>query len=317
MSKVNRQTSPRHLVSSSDINKAGYDEIFRRSMKFINEGIPPDLMPGKVVATLFFQPSTRTMNAFQVAFLRAGGGWVGVMGEKGLSMEKGESFDDTIREYSSFADVIALRHPDDDSSERAAKVSRVPVINCGGGSKEHAVAPAMMLAVLGMYLKRPLQGAKIGIYGTPEINRATKAMVPILGMFGVELVIDDLGHFPLPKDVETKAKKNGLNSLSYGKLDDFIGDVDILFITRGLQKGIIPADKFPKEKEGMILKLYKPITKEHVKKMRKDALLYMIKPRIFEIETDVDDDPRAIYSKHEPYTEACLAVVTYLLGVQV
>lgn len=309
--------APKHLVSSSDIDKAGYEETFRRSMKFIKEGIPPTLCNGRVGASLFFQPSTRTMMSFQAAMIRSGGGWIGVTGVQGISMEKGESFSDTIREFSSLADVIALRHEADDAAEQAARVSRVPVINCGGGSKEHAAGGSMMLAVLGMYLKRPLQGAKIGIYGTPEINRASKSMLPVLGMFGTEVVVDDLGHFPFPKEVEERAKANGLKKLSYDKLENFIGDVDVLFVTRGLQKGIIPADKFPKEKEEMILKLYKPITKEDVKKMRQDALLYMIKPRIFEIETDVDDDPRAIYSKHEPYTEAMLAMVTYLLGIKV
>ncbi|MDP1890764.1 MAG: hypothetical protein Q8K55_07685, partial [Gemmatimonadaceae bacterium] len=167
------------------------------------------------------------------------------------------------------------------------------------------------------YLKKPLQGLKIGIYGTPEINRVTKAMVPIFGMYGMDLVVDDLGHFPIPKDVEEKAKANGLKSLRYDKLDNFIGDVDILFLTRGLQKGIIPADKFPKEKEEMILKSYKPITKEHMKKLRQDAVLYMLKPRIFEVETDVDEDPRAAYSKNEPFTEMGAALITYYMGINI
>jgi aspartate carbamoyltransferase catalytic subunit len=307
----------KHVVSSQDIDRAGYDEIIRRGLKFIKEGIPTDLCKGKIVATLFFQPSTRTMNAFQTAMIRAGGGWIGVTGEDALSMAKGESFEDTIMTYSSFADCIALRHPDDDSAERAAKASFVPIMNCGSGSREHAVGVSMMLLTLAHYLQRPLEGAKIGIYGTPEINRATKALVPIFGMFGMELIIDDLGHFPLPQKVEDRAKANGLKSLRYDKLDNFIGDVDILMVTRGLQKGIFPEGKFPKEKEEMILQSFKPITTEHMKKMRPDAILSMILPRIFEIDLAVDSDPRAIYSKQEPFTESGLAVMTYLLGIEV
>lgn len=308
---------PKHLVSSLDIPKAGYDEIIRRCNIFVDKGISPDMCRGKIVATLFFQPSTRTMNCFQTAMLRAGGGWIGVMGEKGLSMEKGESFEDTIREYGNFADCIVLRHPDDDSAERAAMVSRVPVINGGSGSREHAVATPMILCYMAYYMKRSFQGAKIGIYGTPEINRVTKAMVPILAYYGIDLVIDDLGHFPLPKEVEAKARANGIKSIKYDKLENFIGDVDLLFVTRGLQKGIIPPDKFPKEKEEMILKMYRPITMKEVSMMRKDALLVMLKPRIFEIDKEVDSDPRATYSKYEPYTESALAVMTYLLDIEV
>lgn len=306
-----------HLINSNDLKKTDYDEIIRRFNYFIKNGISPDLCRGKVVATLFFQPSTRTMNMFQSALIRAGGGWVGVTSAEGLSMGKGESFEDTIREYCSFADAIVLRHPDDDSAERAAKVSTVPILNGGSGSREHALAAAFMVSQMQHYLKRPLTGLKVGLYGTPEINRASKAMIPVFGMYGIDLVIDDLGHFPLPKNVERQAKKNGLKSLRYDKLDNFIGDVDILFVTRGLQKGIIPEGKFPKEKEEQILNLFKPITKEHMKKLRRDAILYMIKPRIFEIEKDVDSDPRAAYARIEPYVEVALSIFTYVLGIKV
>ncbi|MEK7463628.1 MAG: hypothetical protein AAB610_00700 [Patescibacteria group bacterium] len=307
----------KHLVSSSDLTKADYVDMLKRFDKFVKKGIPNNLCRGKVAATLFFQPSTRTMTAFQAAMIRLGGGWVGVTSADGISMGKGESFEDTIREYSSFVDLIALRHPDDDSAERAAKNSFVPLLNCGSGSREHAVASGWILMALQYHVKKPLKGLKIGIYGTPEINRVTKAMVPIMGMFGVDLVIDDLGHFPLPKEVEDKARANGIKGIRYDKLDNFIGDVDILMLTRGLQKGIIPADKFPKEKEELILKSYVPINKEHMKKMKKDAVLYMLKPRIFEIETDVDSDPRAAYAKEEPFVEFAAALITHFLNIKI
>jgi aspartate carbamoyltransferase catalytic subunit len=306
----------KHLVSSSDLVKADYDQMLENFNYFMKNGIKPDLARGKIVATLFFQPSTRTMNAFQASIIRMGGGWIGVTDDKALSMSKGESFDDTMREYSTFADIVALRHPDDDAAEKAAAVSFAPILNCGCGSREHAVGSAWMVMILTHHLKKPLDGLKIGIYGTPEINRASKAMLPILGMYGVELFVDDLGHFPFPEDIVKKAKDNGLKSITYGKLDDFIGEVDMLILTRGLQKGIIPADKFPKEKEELILKSYIPINKEHMKKMKKDALLYIIKPRIFEIEKEVDSDPRAAYMRDEPYIEAGAAVVAFFLGLK-
>jgi len=307
----------KHLITSEDYSKEDYDKITKRTNKFINGGIPNEIFRGKVTATLFFQPSTRTMNMFQSAMIRGGGGWIGVTGEEGLSMSKGETLEETIREYGSFADCIALRHPDDDAAERTAPYSFVPVLNCGCGSREHAVATVIIVAELDHLLKRPLDGIKIGIYGTPEINRATKALVPVLARYGVEFFIDDLGHFPLPKEVEEKAKNNGVKNIQYGKLDDFIGDVDILFLTRGLQKGIIPPDKFPKEKEDLILKSYKPINTEHMKKLREDAILYMLKPRIFEVERDVDSDPRAVYSQQEKYVEIGVALLTHVFDIDI
>jgi aspartate carbamoyltransferase catalytic subunit len=307
----------KNLVSSSDLTKADYDQLIKDFNFLVENGIDPNLARGKVIATLFFQPSTRTMNSFQSAIIRMGGGWLGVTNSDSISMSKGESFEDTIREYSTYSDLIAIRHPDDEAAEKAAATSFVPVLNCGCGSREHAVYTAMILMVLQFYLKRPLEGLKIGIYGTPEINRASKALLPILGLYGVELFVDDLGHFPFPEDVVNLAKKNGLKSITYGKLDDFIGEVDALVLTRGLQKGNIPADKFSKEKEELVLKNYIPINKEHMKKLRKDAILYMIKPRIFEIEKEVDSDPRSAYMSDEPNTEAVAALIAYFLGIKI
>ena len=140
-------------------------------------------------------------------------------------------------------------------------------------------------------------------------------MVPIFGHFGLELFVDDLGGaFPLPKEVEDAARANGIKDIKYGKLDDFISEVDALMLTRGLQKGIID---LPKDKEDAVLKLYRPINKEHMKKLRKDAILYMIKPKIFEVERDVDSDQRTNLAVPEPFSEAGLAVLTYLLGIKV
>lgn len=307
----------RHLINSSDLTRADYDKLINIFNHFVKNGIFPDLAKGKIVSTLFFQPSTRTMNAFQSAMIRMGGGWIGVTSAEGLSMAKGESFEDTIREYSSFSDLIALRHPDDDSAERAAKNSFVPVLNCGSGSREHAVSVPGIIMAMSYYLKKPLEGIKIGIYGTPEINRVSKALLPIFGTYKLDVYVDDLGNFPFPKEIEDKARANGLSGLHYDKLDNFIGEVDMLFLTRGLQKGIIPEGKFPKEKEEMILKKYIPINKEHMKKMKKDAILYMIKPRIFEIEKDVDSDPRSAYASREPYAEVVSALICHFLDIKI
>src|SRR5688572_9433026 len=115
----------KHLVSSSDLTKPDYDQMLDNFNYFMKNGISPDLARGKVVATLFFQPSTRTMNSFQAGIIRMGGGWIGVTDDKPLSMSKGETFEETIREYSSFSDLIALRHPDDDSARKAADASFV------------------------------------------------------------------------------------------------------------------------------------------------------------------------------------------------
>jgi len=219
---------PSHLINSQDINKEGYDEIIKRAEKFLSQGIPAHLMEGKVVATLFFQPSTRTQAAFQSAMMRAGGGWLGVTDVSATSMEKGETLEDTVRTFGGYADIIVLRHPQDDATEVGARSSRVPVINGGNGNKEHALAGGMLLFNIYHFLGR-LKGIKLGVYGTAEFSRGFKSMITILGYYGAEVFIDDLdGSFPLPDDIEKQALKNGLKSVKHAKLDDFIGNISLL-----------------------------------------------------------------------------------------
>jgi aspartate carbamoyltransferase catalytic subunit len=313
----NRSMSIQHIVSATDLSKETYDEIVRRSRLFVRDGIPKNVFESKVASTLFFQPSTRTSTMFQSAAIRGGGGWIGVSGDSALSMAKGESLEDTIKSFAEVSDIIALRHGDDDSAERAAQVSSVPVVNCGSGSREHGVGSAMMLCILAEYLQVPLTGAKIGIYGTPQINRAVKAMLPIFGMYNTEVFVDDLGHFPFPDEVVASATKQGMQNITYSKLDDFIGDIDVLFVTRALQKGIIPDDQFPQEKQDQIMAAFKPLSLDQVQHMKPEARVFMIKPLIFEVDKSVDSDPRAAYTQYEPFSEIGMAVMTTLLGIDV
>lgn len=219
---------PRHLVCSQDIDKAGYDEIMRRAESFLAGGIPSRLMEGKVVATLFFQPSTRTQARFQSAIIRAGGGWLG--DARNTYDGKSESLEDTVRTFSDYADIIVLRHPQPDAAEMGARVSRVPVLNGGNGTKEHATGAGFMLYNIRHYLGH-VEGATIGFYGPAECSRCAKALLPLLGYYGANVFVDDLqGHFPFPKDVAEAAHGNGLGALEYDRLDRFIDRVDWLVV---------------------------------------------------------------------------------------
>lgn len=153
----------KHLVNSRDLTKDEYLSIFQRGLEFVESGIPSDALKNKVIATIFLQPSTRTMTAFQSVAIRSGGGWVGTTDANAISISKGETLEDTIRTYSSFADLIAIRHEDDNSAEIAAASSSVPIINCGAGSREHAVGAAMILFNIFARIK-DLEGKKVGIY---------------------------------------------------------------------------------------------------------------------------------------------------------
>jgi len=295
-----------------DLSKDEYLAIFNKALEFVENGIPNDALKNKVIATIFLQPSTRTMTAFQSAAIRAGGGWIGTTDKNSISISKGETLEDTIRTYSSFADLIALRHEDDNSAEVAAANSMVPIINCGAGSREHAIGAAMILFNIFARL-RSLSGKKIGIYGTPAINRICHAMIPIMGFFEIDLYIDDLNLFPVDVKILETARNNGIKNITIGRLDESIADLDVLVVTRGLQKGIFKEGEFSKEKEEEILKTFRPISLEILSKMKNDALVEMIPPRIFEIDTEVDNDPRAIYSQKIYYAEVILAMILHLI----
>jgi len=304
----------KHYSKVTDFNKEDFIDLFKRADYFIEHKDKAfDFCKGKVIATLFFQPSTRTSGTFQAGMIKLGGGWIGVSGAQGTSMEKGESFEDTVENYSRFSDIIVIRHPDDDAAERAVQHSLVPIINGGSGSKEH---PGGFCMLYGAYRRfKKLEGLKFGIYGTPGINRASKSLVQILGMFNSEIYLDDLGGFPLPPDVEQKAKDLGAKKIVYDRLENFIGKIDCLMVTRALQTGIIK--DFPKEKADEILRRYKPITMKEVNMMRKDAILTMALPRIFEIDKEVDKDPRAIYfDQMEEFLYANMALITKLLNIK-
>lgn len=269
-------------------------------------------MQGKIVATLAFQPSTRTMGAFQSAMMRAGGGWLGVTDPKATSMGKGETLEDTVRTYGGYSDIVVLRHPKENATEEGARSSRIPVINGGNGNKEHALAGGLLLFNIYHFLGH-LDNIKMGVYGTSEFSRGFKAALKILGYYGTEVIVDDLdGNFPVPEDVVDVAKKNGLKSLKYDKLENFIGDIDWLLIPNA-----VPTVPITDKQKKALDKHYKPINTSHMKKLRKDAFLDMITPCVFEIEKDVYPDPRAVFTKKEIHTEYCLALMTYFLDIDV
>ena len=310
---------PKHLISANDIDKEGYIELMRRVKKFVDEGIPNDLLRGKVIATLILQTSIRTMTSHQAGMIRAGGGWVGLAGEgigKDAVLGKDESWEDLITAYSSYADCILMRHPEDDAAERAAKVSNVPIINGGSGTREHAVGALMMLAHMSYHLKKPLEGLKVGIYGTPGANsgggRCCRAMIPLFGHYGMEVIVDDLdGKFPVDDATVRKAMDNGLKSLEYGKREDFIGDVDALVLTKAGGSALTP------ELAEHVKSSFEPVGNAELAKMKDDAQLVVITPRCGEVLDEVDSDPRSLHMLYTPFQEAAVAMMSYLLGVEV
>ncbi|MDD4902069.1 MAG: hypothetical protein PHE24_02950 [Patescibacteria group bacterium] len=312
----------KHFTRTEDFTKEEYLEIFRRTEIF-EKGIAKgknftNLCPGMVMATMFFQESTRTAASLQAAMVRLGGGWFGIAGIKGTYLETGEEdLDDTLRGVAPLCDIMGIRHKSLDLTELAAKGFPVPLINAMSGSEEHSIAgagfPYAALHELGR-----LEGLKIGIYGMSKSSRPMKAAAKVLSLFGVEFYEDPvIPEFKLPEYIREMIKKNG-STYQEDKLANFIGKVDYLFVIEGLpQAGEDPAlvDKFNKA--------FMPFSKADLAKVKKDAIIDVGEPRAttdgrLVALKEVDDDPRMSGKKLLKIMVYCeMAIITYLLGIKV
>jgi len=304
-----------HYVKATNFGKKDFLDLFRRTDKLINEKLNyKKLCNGKVIATLFFEPSTRTSSAFQSGIIKMGGGWIGESEMKNSSISKGEDFADTIKSFSGFADLLVIRHPDDMAAENAIKYSEVPVINGGCGTKEHPLAFSFLYKAH-RELKK-INNLKVGFYGTPGINRMSKSLLQILGMFKSEVYIDDLGMFPFPADLEKNSRNLGLKKINYCNLDEFIGKVDMLLVTDLIKKNMAAAKSKPVSSS--FFQKFKPINMNHINQMKKNSILTMTIPRTIEIEHNVDMHPKAAYmriSKEFQYLN--MALITKLLNIKI
>lgn len=312
----------KHFTRTEDFTKEEYLEMFRR-MAIFDEGIAKGkefthLCPGRVIATMFFQESTRTSASLQAAMIRLGGGWFGIAGIKGTYLETGEEdLDDTLSGVAPLCDIMGVRHKSLDLTALAAKGFPIPLINAMCGSEEHALGgvcfPYEALRHFGK-----LEGLKIGIYGMSKSSRPIKAGAKVLSKFGVEFYEDPvIPEFKLPEYIREKIIENG-STYKEDKLENFIDKVDYLFIIEGLpQAGEDPAlvDKFNKA--------FVPFSKVHLSKVKENALIDVGGPRLttdgrLVALKEVDDDPRMGLKKMLKDMVYCnMALITYLLGIKV
>lgn len=312
----------KHFTRTEDLSTKEYLELFRRT-KFFEEGIKKGknftrLCPGKVIATYFFQESTRTSAILQAAMIRLGGGWFGIAGTAGTYLASGEEdLEDTLNAVAPLCDIMAIRHKSLDLTEVAQKGFPVPLINAMCGGEEHtlgaAIFPYLALKHLGN-----IKGLKVGIYGMSKSSRPMKATAKVLGRFGANFYEDSvIPEFSLPKHIVAGIRKEG-GKYEQAKLADFIGKVDYLFVVEGLpQAGENPklVDKFNQK--------FVPFSNKHLAKVRKDAIIDVGEPRAttdgrLVALKETDHDPRMVASdllKTGVY--ATMAIITHLLGIKV
>ena len=250
---------------------------------------------GKILATLFYEPSTRTQMSFQTAMLKLGGRTIGFDNPMNSSVAKGESLKDTISVIGGYADIIAIRHPVEGTARAASLYSGVPLINCGDGGHLHPTQTLTDIVTLSCEKGR-LDHMKIGVCGDLLNGRTVHSLIKTLAKYdGNSFVLISTKELSVPLYIIDILEKNNCKYEISHNLSDAISDLDVLYMTR------IQRERFKSEEEYQAQKNVFVLDREKLGRAREDMIILHPLPRVNEITVDIDDDPRALYFKQAQY----------------
>ncbi len=300
----------KHLIDPTDLTREETDQIVAMAEDIIaNREKYQDLMAHRKLATLFYEPSTRTRLSFTSAMMELGGNVLGFSDAKSSSVSKGETVQDTIRVVGCFADVIAMRHYIEGAPLAAAEVAKVPIINAGDGSHSH---PTQTLTDL-LTIKRELGhigNMTIGFCGDLRFGRTVHSLIKALSRYeGIKVVLIAPHELRLPDYIKQDVcDKMGIQYRETDNLDEAMPELDVLYMTRVQKERFLDEDEFDRVKDSFVLDSRRmALAKE------KMAVLHPL-PRVNEILTEVDDDPRAAYFRQvENGKFVRMALITKLL----
>ena len=291
------------VISVRDLDKQKLESIFDATNKIIDMGGDQrrEIARGKTLGYLFFEPSTRTRLSFEAAMALLGGTSIGIADVLSSSIHKGETLGDTVKIISGYCDALALRHSLDGSSRFAAEVANKPIINAGSGTEEHPTQTIQDLFTIRKE-KKKIDGLKIGIVGDLKYGRTVYSLLYGLSNYDVDVHLISPESLRIRSD-STYVIKKELSYTESTTLDDYIDDLDVLYVTR------IQKERFPDEEEYVKAKGSYVIGLDMIKKMKDDAIILHPLPRIDEISTDVDKTKQAKYfeqAEYGKYTRAAL-----------
>ena len=299
----------KHLISIRDIKKEDILKILEKSEemeKLLQTNKAIKRLDGKILGTLFFEPSTRTRLSFETAMKRLGGSVIGFTDIKNTSTMKGESLKDTIRVTSGYVDIIAIRHPKDGASRLASEYSKVPVINAGDGSNQHPTQTLLDLYTIKREIGK-IDGIKICFVGDLKYGRTVHSLCYALSMFkNVEFHFIAPDELKLPREVIAELERKDLTYYEYKDME-FKDDLDIIYMTR------IQKERFPDLAEYEKVKGIYKLTKKHI--LNSKAIIMHPLPRVDEIDESVDNLPQSKYFKQSFYgVPVRMAILDMLLN---
>ncbi|WP_122789931.1 aspartate carbamoyltransferase [Intestinibacillus sp. Marseille-P6563] len=302
----------RHLIDPLDFSVEEIDSLLHLADRIVaNPTAFQNVCAHKKLATLFYEPSTRTRLSFEAAMLNLGGSVLGFASADSSSASKGESVADTIRVISGYADIAAMRHPKEGAPLRAARYSRIPVINAGDGGHQH---PTQTLTDLMTIRRRKgrLSGLTIGLCGDLKFGRTVHSLIKSLSRYeGMRFILISPEELRVPDYVITEVlEPRGIPYEQVSSLEDAMPHLDILYMTR------VQRERFFNEEDYIRLKDTYILTTDKMALAKPDMAVLHPLPRVNEIALDVDDDPRAAYfeqAQNGVYVR--MALIMTLLGL--
>jgi len=310
-----QQTAPwygKDILTVKQFNRADLEYIFgvAHEMRNMVERVGTfDLLKGKILANLFYEPSTRTSSSFMAAMERLGGAVIPINEVKYSSVAKGESLPDTVRTLGCYSDVVVIRHPEVGAAALAAKHARKPVINAGDGVGEHPTQALLDTFTIREELGR-LDNLTVTMIGDLKYGRTVHSLARLLVQFSdikVNYVSPD--SLRMPKEVIDEVAEKGIEQTEHAALDDVIADTDVLYVTRVQKERFEDPAMYENVKEAFV------ITPEVLARAKEQMIVMHPLPRVTEISGECDDDPRAAYFRQMEYgMYVRMALLALVLG---
>ena len=301
----------RHLIEPMDFTTDELEEIFELAAD-IQESpeLYVDKCKGKVLSTLFYEPSTRTRFSFEAAMLRLGGNIVGFSEPNSSSASKGESIADTIRTVGCYSDIIVMRHPKEGAPKLASFHSDIPVINAGDEGHQHPTQTLTDLLTI-KTIKGKLEDLTIGLCGDLKFGRTIHSLIKAMSRYkNIKLILISPHELEIPDYIKHEIlEKNGVEYEEVESLEENIHKLDILYMTR------VQKERFFNEEDYVRLKDSYILDKKKMESAKEDMIIMHPLPRVNEIAYEIDEDPRACYFKQAKFgMYVRMALMTKLLG---
>lgn len=303
----------RHMLNPLDFTVKEIDELLKLALD-IEQDLPKysHVCDRKKIATLFYEPSTRTRLSFESAMLSLGGSVLGFSSANSSSAAKGESVADTIRTISCYADIAAMRHPKEGSALVASIASKIPVINAGDGGHQHPTQTLTDLMTI-RSLKNRLSNMTVGLCGDLKFGRTVHSLINAMVRYPeIRFVLIAPEELRIPDYIRDDVlRANGIDFTEVNNLDAAMPELDILYMTR------VQKERFFNEEDYIRLKDFYILDKKKMKLAKPDMHVLHPLPRVNEIATEVDSDPRAAYFKQVQYgVYVRMALIMTLLEVE-